>query len=63
MNTDSFSQSITEPNTPEAGPIEDETMPLGDFARITAISTTAKIAYHNLADTIDQNLGTYRWHR
>jgi hypothetical protein len=63
MSADSFSQSTTEPNTPEAGPIEDETLPSGDFARITPISTTARIAFHNLADIIDQNLGTYRWHR
>lgn len=59
----SFSQSTTEPNTPEAGPIENEKQASGDFARITPISAAARLAFHNLADTIDQNPGTYRWHR
>ncbi len=31
MDADSLSQSTTEPNTPDAGPIEDETMPSGDL--------------------------------
>jgi hypothetical protein len=55
------SGTTTEPNTPDSQPSLEE--PHGDFARLTPVSTQAKVAFHELFISLDDEVEKYRWHR
>lgn len=61
----SYSELITEPNTPVPLPInnENEENPSGDFARLVSIFRSARNAFHNLVLAMEESPEKYYWYR